>query len=351
MKEWRNMSVEELLDMEINLQEKANLDEPAALIRLAELYRFILSKIMRNRDYSYLVEITKKKLTKILINYGTYMKASNKNEMAKKNLTKVLKYKDDIPIVHYRLGFLAYEEADYLKATEHLKKAIDLNRNEKDQFYKLNERQNYYAHLYLTNSALYIAKSANDKLETLENEQFEKLPKYETSPLFNVITKIEQYLNANGYLIVTKEGKKYASKEEVNDLIDSNEMNLTLICYFVDGNYEVIFRGRSRDLQSRKQAEMLRYILLHGTEESPITKFQVQEIFESKGTIPNNTFNTAMIRLKNKLKESLNLPFEFLIKRKDVSIDGNKTTSGYFYTGEMDYILIYRSDYRFDLDN
>ena len=63
------------------------------------------------------------------------------------------------PIAHYRLGFLTYKERDYVLAVQYFQRAIDSQPYYQNREYVLNEQQLFHAHMYLTNSALYVAQS------------------------------------------------------------------------------------------------------------------------------------------------------------------------------------------------
>lgn len=337
-------TIDELLELETILLEHRAEDKPSAIFQLINLYRVLLWKIRRDNTYSYLDEKVKKDLVKHYIWYGTYLKTIDRRDfrVAADSLRSALKLNRDIPIAHYRLGFLAYRYKDYSKALVHFETAIELNKRSLESEYKLNELQHYYAHLYLTNSALYIAQFTHESLDEMENEEYEKLPNYEISPFYNIIAANEAYLSKNTYTAVTREGKRYCTKEEAEDL---TEMKNTLICYFGDHENAVFYNGNSKTL-SMNQAEMLRYILLYGTEKRPATKMDMENIFERKNPdqeLANNTFYQAIGRLKSRL-ESINFSVETIQSKR---IDD---LTGYFCTGKEPYCIIHRSDADFLLD-
>lgn len=339
-KMWAKMSIDELLEEEIELLEQRANDKPWAIYNLTNLYSVLLNKIRKDRDYVYLKEQVGKKLIENLVDYGTYMKTIEQrdNKSAEESLKKALRYDKNIPIAHYRLGFLSYKKSDYSKASNHFQQAIELNKLNSDPKFKLNELQQFYAHLYLVNSALYVAQYANESLTELEKEGFEQLPNYEISPLFDVISSNEEYLSENAFSVVTKKGRRFCSKFEAEDLLETKSK---LICYFGDREFTVIFNGKNTTL-SQNRAELLRYILLYGTENRPATKEDMIDIFKSP-QISDNTFYQAIRRLKSQL-DSISFPTE--------TIQGKRINAqpGYFYTGELDYYIIHRSDFDFILD-
>lgn len=339
-REFENHSIEDLLDIEQVLLEKRAEDEPGANNRLHHLYKILLKKIRRNKEYRYLEQYITKRFIKHLIWFGTYMKSSvEKSEKeAERYFHLALKEEPHIPIAHYRLGFLAYKRKDYVQALQHFEKAIQLNEGEVEPDYQLNEIQHYYAHLYLTNSALFIAKNAQDSIMNIKNKPFHQLPNYEISPFYEIIAfNNEEYLTQNAYTVVSKEGKRYCTKEEAENLQDTAGM---LICYFGDREIAAIFNGEYVKL-TNQQAELLRYLLIYGTEKHPITKFDVADIFTRKNPnfeLKNNTFTKAIQRLKEKL-ENIHFPIGMIQNKQ----------AGYYFADEIDYLIIHRTDEDFFL--
>ncbi|MEK4232856.1 hypothetical protein NSR01_08255 [Anoxybacillus sp. FSL W8-0703] len=75
------------------------------------MYRY-LSRCSAEEKEKHGFEYVKKQLVKYLIRYGTYLKTQLKKDerMAKTAFQKALRYDSGNPVVHYRLGFLAYKE-------------------------------------------------------------------------------------------------------------------------------------------------------------------------------------------------------------------------------------------------
>ena len=99
------------------------------------------------------------------------------------SLKKAITLDKHNPIVHYRLGFLTYKERDYVSAVQYFQKAIDSQLYYQNHEYVLNEQQLFYAHMYLTNSALYVANQSYQDMERLGWSDVDLLSDYEISPI------------------------------------------------------------------------------------------------------------------------------------------------------------------------
>ena len=134
----------------------------------------------------------------------------------------------------------------------------------------------------MTNSALYIAEKAQSSLHNLESEgNFEKLPQYEMSSLFEMINQNEGYLAANAYTIITSDGKRMCSKEACEEIVNDNRLPDYTVPYLSDRQHSLLYNGREVSL-SKNKAAMLRYLFLHSNEESPALKHHFDRIIESK---------------------------------------------------------------------
>lgn len=341
----KQKSVDELLDLEQDLIDKVAIDEPWAVNNLIQLYKILIQKIPRDNENEHLRKAVIKSLVKHLIKYGTYLKTVvRKDDIAAEHcLYEALRFNNRIPIAHYRLGFLNYKKRQFSRALRHFEKAIELNKTNSDSEYSLNDLQQYYAHMYLTNSALYVADFAKKSLQSLDDSNYKNLPNYEISPFFNIISSTEDYLSKNAFTVISKDGKQYyCSKEEAEDLQD---MKSKLICFFGDREDAVHYNRRGVEL-TINQAEILRYILLYGTKERPATMSDMRGIFRSRDSErepQNNTFIRAVNRLKRKLDE-------ILFPTDTIQSKPRNGQTGYFYTGEIGYLIIHRSDADFYLN-
>ncbi|MEH6948836.1 hypothetical protein V7068_17555 [Bacillus sp. JJ634] len=269
----RRKTIEELLDLEEELRQAIEEEKDGALHDITMMYEELYRKIRREQESEYAssLENIKQKLVSYLICYGTYMKMQYQKDdrVAKSSLQKALQYERELPIAHYRLGFLSYKQENYLSAQIHFHNATSQQKTCSNQKYKLNDQQMYNAHLYLSNSAFYMVQKAQDTLQKLRNEEnAERAPHLEMSPLYEMITQNEGYLAANAFTIVTPDGEKKCSKAECENM---TELKDTLILYFSEREHILIYNGQEKAL-TLNQAEMLRYFLLNTTEQSPAMK-------------------------------------------------------------------------------
>jgi len=198
----KRKTLEELeqLEMELLEQDEAKDGYYAELISVyKQMYRQ-LNALRRDQpeDYEYTYQYVKKQLVASYIKYGTYMKIGlEKNpSLAKSALKKALKYDENNPIAHYRLGFLAYQASQYFEALQSFQAAINNQSCYANKEFVLNDTQLYYAQLYSINSALYIAQQTQQALQKLNNHP--KQLTYESSPLLGLIEKTKsKYYNTH----------------------------------------------------------------------------------------------------------------------------------------------------------
>jgi Tfp pilus assembly protein PilF len=97
-------------------------------------------------------------LISYLVRYGTYLKTQYQKDdyAAEHSLKKAIQYDRENPIAHYRLGFLSYKKESYSSALVHFQNATHHQKTYSNNEYRLTNQQVYNAHLYLSNSALYI---------------------------------------------------------------------------------------------------------------------------------------------------------------------------------------------------
>lgn len=135
-------------------------------------------------------------------------------------LKEALKYDKNNPIAAYRLGFLAYKHRNYAEAVQYFKKALDFQQSNQHHPYPLNSQQQLNAHLYLTNSALYIAKETAEKMNKLSMTNNLEIPNNELAPLYNRLFENEKYLVRHAFYNITKNGRTTCSKRACEDLIE-----------------------------------------------------------------------------------------------------------------------------------
>ena len=243
---FKEMTLEQLKDVERELlEEEDNYSLQVSLYE--EMYRKILLLSRKDKEkYSAHLEGVKGLLIKYLVKYGAYLKMVYQKDdyTAEKSLQKVFKYDKENPIVHYRLGFLAYKKSDYKAASSYFYDSLEYNHFYKIKKYQLNNKQKYYAHMYLTNSALHLAASSYKGLEKLSlNKEIDNLPNLEISPFYHYLSQNDSYMEQNAFYQVTGNEKKTCSKEACEDLFDENPLN-TMILYFQDRCPQLVFNDK-----------------------------------------------------------------------------------------------------------
>jgi tetratricopeptide (TPR) repeat protein len=345
----RNKSIDELLDLEAELHSSVDEGDDGSLINLIDVYEELYRKISSGRDSEYAtsLETIQKKLISYLIRYGTYLKMVYQKDdgSAKISLRKAVRYDRENPNANYRLGFLNYKQRKYVEAISYFNQALQYHPvYYKGKEYLLNDQQLYNAHLYLTNSALHIAEETQSSLKKLSIAVTQdRLPNLEISALYDLIQQNEGYLLNHAFTIISNEGKKMASKDECERIIES-EPSTTLILYFSDRMNSIHLNGREEPL-SVNQAEMLRYFLLKSNNVNPATRREFFNLYDNRGELdkmPRNTFIQNVNRLKLKLR-LLGVPP--IIDTKNTN---NET--GYYFNQELPFMVMYRSDDIFLLD-
>ncbi|WP_046181388.1 tetratricopeptide repeat protein [Domibacillus tundrae] len=333
---FHEMSFEELEEYEAELLEK---DDNYALhvSFYEEMYRRIYPLARKDKEnYSDYLDYVRRFLVDYLIKYGAYLKMVYQKDdyTAESSLQKALKYDKQNPIAHYRLGFLAYKKKNYNKACSYFQDSLEYDRSYTVKEYKLNSDQLYYAHLYLTNSALHIAASSYEELELLPvNDNISHLPNLKISPFYEYLSQNEKYIEENAFYKVTEKEKTTCSRDKCDELFDEREIN-TLYLYFQDRSIQAAFNDSVIYL-SPQSAEKLRYLLLKSSVENPVTRVM-------DGEVAINTFIQAMKRLRDKLKEC---------GISDVIESVNyKEETAYYFNKTCPFVVMYRTDDVFEID-
>ncbi|GAC90459.1 hypothetical protein KN10_0895 [Anoxybacillus flavithermus NBRC 109594] len=340
------MTIDELYDREEQFLEELNSGEAKDWIyhEIVGVYEEICRRLSRcsieeRKEHGF--EYVKKQLVKYLIHYGTYLKTQLKKDerIAETAFRKVLGYDRGNPIAHYRLGFLAYKEKEYATAQRYFEKALEYQKWYSNSEFCLNERQLYYAHLYLANSALFVAEKTYRSLEKFPDYINDQEKPAELSFLHEWLQRNENILTMQAFTKRTSSGKEYCSKEQCEQVMMDPPKN-TVVLYFSDHENVVSYHGREVCL-SRDPAEMLCYFLVKTNEARPATKYDMEVFFQSKQNvdIPTNTFVQKVRRLREKLR-CVQVP---------ALIDSCqfRGETAYYYNGSVDYIVMYRSDYTF----
>lgn len=335
----KNNSIEELLDLEEELKESFS-EEDGSISKLISVYEMLYKKISMDKTNEYLTSMgqIKSQLINYLVQYGTYLKTMSQkdNQSAVRCLKKAVSYEKRLPIAYYRLGFLHYKMKNYFQD------ALKFQKETEDMKYVLNSQQLYNCHLYLANCGLFIAKDAQEALSKLElKANVEEVPQYTTSPYYQLILDNENYLERHAYQITTKDGTRYGTKEDCEDMLENKDM---IILDFTGRRNLLIFNGKEKNL-SKNQAEMLRFFLLYSTGEKPLTKHHFYDLFsrgDKNGEIPTNTYIQNVTRLRTKLTEAgLNFP---VIE----NVSGFRETA-YYYNHLYPFVIMNRSDESFIL--
>ena len=345
----RNMTIDELLDLEQELLTDSDLaNEPIGRNhQIISVYEELYRKISKDKEgeYADLEPMIKKHLVSFLVRHGSYLKTEYKKDdrAAESTLKKALTYDRQIPIAHYRLGFLAYKQKNYLQALLHFKNAHSYNRNGDNKQFLLTNQQNYHAQIYIANSSLHIAKAAQEIAARLEEEtDVLTVPSQNLSPLYELIAKNEKLIEQNAYKIITEEGEKLCSKEHAEDLLDSEKHKIIL--YFSDRENMLLFSGKSKPLTT-KQAELLRYFFLYTSNQHPATKHHVYDLYEGtndNGEMPTNTYTQWIARLKEKLTQC-HIPATIINNTR------YRNQTAYFFEKNWPFLIIHRSDDTFIL--
>ncbi|OOE04636.1 hypothetical protein BO219_04360 [Anoxybacillus kestanbolensis] len=346
MRRLSRMTIDELYDREEQLLEELNSDEAKDWIyhEIVGVYEEICRRLSRcsieeRKEHGF--EYVKKQLVKYLIRYGTYLKTQLKKDerMAKTAFQKALRYDSENPIAHYRLGFLAYKEKEYATAQRYFEKALEYQKGYSNPEFCLNERQLYYAHLYLANSALFVAEKTYQSLEKFPDYISDQEKPAELSFLHEWLQQNENILTMQAFTKWTSSGKEYCSKEQCEEIMMDPPKN-TVVLYFSDHENVVSYHDRKVCLP-RDPAEMLCYFLVKTNQERPATKYDMEAFFQLRrdGDIPTNTFVQKIRRLRERLRY---VQVPALIDSCQF-----RGETAYYYNGTVDYIVMYRSDYTF----
>ena len=338
----KDLSMEQLEDMEQELHQNEE-QKDGFYSQLIDIYKEIYNRLisLARKDpeqYSDSLEYTKKRLVSFLIKYGTYIKMNHVKDdhLAMSSLKRAIELDRNNPIAHYRLGFLFYKDRDYTHAVQYFQAALDFQSIYENRDYQLNEQQLFHAHMYLTNSALNVANQSYQQMEQLKWRDSDQLPNYELSPIYTIMSHNEDYLQANAFYQVTKDGSCNCSKETCEELAENPPRN-TLLLYFDRENY-LIFNGKEVSL-SIDQAGLLRHMLLVCSKNRPGTRITFREFFNSygkDGEVINSTFRKGIERLRTKLIQ-IGLE-ERIIQTRHL----NETA--YFFDENIPYIVLYRID-------
>ncbi|MFK2825334.1 tetratricopeptide repeat protein [Bacillus sp. B190/17] len=339
----RDMTMEELEELEQTLhdqEEEGNYSLYSQKIAVYEEMHHKLKKRAqeKNEDQSYLEYVTKK-LVFYLIHYGTYLKMQyEKDETAAvRCLKKALTYDRRNPIAAYRLGFLSYKRKDYTKALIYFQEAINHQNRYEEARYQLNETQLVHAHLYLTNSALHIAKHTYERMDELPRNSRQELPNYQFSTLYESLAKNERYLEKHAFYKISQEEKTTCAKEECEELM-THEPENTIVLYFNDRTINLLFNEDQANI-SQERGDILRYLLLNTSKDSPATRNTLKNFFlqlNAREEVNIENFRQKIRRIRHDMREC---------RIPDVIQTTNYAgETAYYFDQSLPYIVMYRVD-------
>jgi tetratricopeptide (TPR) repeat protein len=347
MRRLSEITLDELYDEEAKLLEELDSvgEKDGIYSKLISVYQKLYYKLTKlpmeeRQERQVEIDYVTEKLLKYLIKYGTYLKVhlQKDDDLAKDSFQKALRYDKTNPIAHYRLGFLAYKERQYADAFYYFEKALQYQNGYPNKRFALNDQQVYYAHLYLANSALFVAEKTYQSMEKLlDHIQKDRVASAELSSLHELLQRNETILKTKAFVKITPHEKTYCSKEECDRIIMDPPAD-TVLLYFSDRENVVGFNGSEVRL-AVNPAEMLCYFLLKTSEKQPARKEDLKVFFESRGEVRPNTFIQKVNRLRHKL-DGISLP-------SIIDSCQFRGETAYFYNGSVDYVIMYRSDYTF----
>ncbi|WP_394139056.1 tetratricopeptide repeat protein [Cytobacillus oceanisediminis] len=346
----KDLTLEELEDYEQELHEngaKSNYGYYANLVNVyEEMYKRLIPLTRKNRKmHEYSLKYTKKLLVSYLIKYGTYLKMNHfkDDKTAISSLRKAISYEKNNPIAYYRLGFLLYKQGDYSQALRYFQEALNYQKAVGDPDLRLNQQQEFHAHMYLANSALYVASSTYEAMEKLPYASAEELPNLAFSPLYGTLSDNEQFLKNHAFYKITKDSIDTCSKEACEELAENGEKNV-LVVYFNDRENILFFNGVEAII-TPGQANMIRHFLLSSNLKKPCTRMTMKDFFGRTGTdgeVKKNTFIKSIERLRTRMK-TLSMPDIIDVKQY-------RGETAYYFNETVPYIVLFRVDDAFAND-
>ncbi|MBT2686770.1 tetratricopeptide repeat protein [Bacillus sp. ISL-47] len=259
------------------------------------------------------------------------------------SIRKALSYEKNIPIAYYRLGFLSYKQSDYNQAVRYFQEALNYHKFGDNPTFSLNQQQEFHAHMYLANSALYVASSTYEAMDELSYTSADQLPNLSLSPLYETLSDNEQFLQNHAFYKITKGHIETCSKDACEELAENGEKNV-LVVYFNDRENILFFNGEEAII-TPGQANMIRHFLLSSNEENPSTRMTMKDFFGKTGTdgeVKKNTFIKSIERLRARMK-TLDMPDIIDVKQY-------RGETAYYFNETVQYIVLFRVDDAFAND-
>lgn len=344
MRRLNHLSIDELLDLQQEYHLKKNEGEVAMLSRLVEVDKILIRKIKKDKDSENdsLLPILKQDLVSNLVRYGSYLKTEYRKDdyAAEMALKDAVRYDPYVPLAHYRLGFLSYKKGQFINSLNQFTEAIKCHEKDPERPFYLTKQQLYHANLYLSNSALYIAKEAQERTEKFEEKEQEKLTDLPLSPLYEMIERNEEYLRRHEFVIKTQKEERYASKKESEEMIFSDRLADTVILYISDHEIIVRYLGKKVELKSIIYAEILKHLMLRSHVDHPAIKYDFSHVLttnEKSGEILTDNYAQNISRLRGKLRKC-NAPADLIMTKQHLG------ERGYYYNQKYPYMVVQRTD-------
>ena len=339
----KDLTLDELELLEQDLHENGEKSDYGFYMQLVIVYETMYKKLKslaRNNGphYDHSLQHSKNVFISHLIKFGPYIKMNHFKDDgdAVESLIKAINLEKKLPIAYYRLGFLAYKHGKYGSAVRYFQQSLD-KYLVGDPSYALNQQQEFHAHMYLANSALYVASQTYETMENLPYLQVEQLPSPELSPLFETLSSNEKYLQNQAFYKITKNNTETCSKEACEDLYENSEQN-ELVLYFNDRENILLFNGEEVII-TPTQANMIRHLLLSSSKENPSTRITMSDFFGrtgSDGEVKKNTFIKSIERLRETLR-SIDIP-------EIIDVTQYNGSTAYYFNETVPFTVLFRVD-------
>ncbi|MEH7248080.1 hypothetical protein V7114_14990 [Neobacillus niacini] len=339
----KEFTLEQLEDMEIEWLQKEEQKDGfySQLINIyKEMYSRLILLVRKDQEqYKEYMQYIEKRLIDCYIKYGTYLKMSQVKDdrTAISSLKNAITLDKHNPIAHYRLGFLSYKAKDFVQAVKYFHAAIDSQRFYQIRQYQLNEQQLFHAHMYLTNSALYVANQSYQDMEKLKWRDSEQLQGYEVSPIYDTLSQNENYLRSHAFYSVTKNQVRTCSLEACDEIVEHPPKHTLVLCF---GDREVFYILNGEPIAlSIYLADILRHMLLMCSIDKPGTRITFRHYFGSfgkDGEVVGATFRKSISRLRSRLDQ---------MGLKDAIIQTRYLDeTAYYFDENIPYLILYRVD-------
>lgn len=177
-----------------------------------------------------------------LMEYAYYLKMTHTKDSrsAKHEFEAIIKIDPVNAEACYRLGYLYYQESNWLKAIEYFEKAI--TNNKIDLNFPLEDFQIVKAPLFKGFCAMQLVKEAQSYIDNLSDDELE----IEGSGIlaYDLAEKFAEELEFRKYTITTnKAGRGFLSESDYEEIIDSREFEI--IVNYADLDLHIIYKNKT----------------------------------------------------------------------------------------------------------